>query len=82
MYPEIKLDQLVLTQNAITTDTFTVLEISENPDAKTLKAFVKGAPQMFWIEIFDHTTYHSEWTDGEVMNILKTKLIEKFGGAA
>lgn len=81
MYPQIKLDTPVITQNELATDTFEVVEISENPDAKTLKAFMRGAPQMFWIDVFDINTYHADWTDDEVKAILKAKLTEKFGGA-
>lgn len=65
-YPVIKISAAVEVQPPITTDTFHVLSVAENPDEKWVNVFVSGAAQNVWVNVLNSENYFPNWTDEDV----------------
>jgi hypothetical protein len=67
-YPDVVLNAPVIAQPAITTTTFHVIQVTENPEQKEVSVFVSDGVRTFWVTILNSETYHSDWTDTDVTN--------------
>ena len=67
-YPIVTLQNEVEVQAAITTNTFKILQVLENPDEMWVNAFVSGAPQNLWVSVLNPENYTHEWTDQTVVD--------------
>ena len=69
-YPDVVLSNPVIVQPAVTSTTFHVIQIAENPSEKWVNAFVSDGVRQIWIPILSEENYHPDWNDSDVINAI------------
>lgn len=69
-YPDVVLSKPVIVQPAVTSTTFHVIQIAENPNEKWVNAFVSDGVRQIWIPILTEDSYYSDWNDLDVTNAI------------
>jgi hypothetical protein len=77
-YPLVTLSGAVIVQPAVTTDTFKIVQVAENPDEMWVNAFVSGATQNSWVCVLNAENYFPEWTDQTIIDAVTAWAEETF----
>jgi hypothetical protein len=77
-YPIVTLPNDVILQPATTTDTFRIVQITENPGEMWVSALVAVGLQIEKVEILDGDSYFSDWTDQTVVDAVVAWAESKF----
>jgi len=69
-YPDVVLSKSVIVQPAVTSTTFHVIQVAENPSEKWVNAFVSDGVRQIWIPILSEENYYPDWDDLDVTNAI------------
>jgi len=69
-YPDVVLSNPVIVQPPVTSTTFHVIQIAENPSEKWVNAFVSDGVRQIWIPILSEENYYPDWNDSDVTNAI------------
>lgn len=74
-FPQVTLTQEYEAQTRYASNTVKTLQIEDNVDTKTLRAFVQLGDDpsfKYWITVLDGTAYTVDWTNQDVANAITT----------
>jgi hypothetical protein len=70
-YPAVNLTRPLEVQPPITSSTIEVLNVVENPQEKTVQAFVNYGAGSEWVSIMTPATYISNWSDEDIASAVQ-----------
>jgi hypothetical protein len=77
-YPDVILSDPVIVQSAITTTSFHVVQVAENPDEQWVDAFVFDGVNKIWVRVLNSDTYYPDWSDVDVINGISSYVTQNY----